>query len=60
MLVGIPADLRTMFTDKQRGYAWVSRPNDFYDDRWPADVMANGSMFVLARIYEYVATEAAR
>lgn len=59
MLVGIHAALRTMFTDKDRGYAWVSRPNDLYDGRSPAEIMADGSMFALARVYKYVTAEVA-
>lgn len=59
MLVGIHAALRIMFTDKERGYAWVSRPNDVYDGRSPAEVMADGSVFALARVYKYVTSEVA-
>lgn len=59
MLVGIHAALRTMFTDKQRGYSWVSLPNELYDGRSPADVMADGSIFALARVYKYVTAEVA-
>ncbi|KRE03184.1 hypothetical protein ASE61_11855 [Bosea sp. Root670] len=59
MLVGIHAALRVIFTDKERGYAWVSRPNAIYGGRSPAEVMADGSMFALARVYKYVTTEVA-
>lgn len=59
MLIGIHAALRVMFTDKERGYAWVSRPNDVYDGRSPVEIMADGSIFALARVYKYVAAEVA-
>lgn len=59
MLIGIHAALRVMFRDKERGYAWVSRPNDVYEGRSPAEIMADGSMFALARVYEYVTAEVA-
>jgi uncharacterized protein (DUF2384 family) len=59
MLVGIHAAVRIMFTDKERGYAWVSRPNDLYEGRSPVEIMADGSMFALARVYKYVTAEAA-
>lgn len=59
MLLCIHTALRVMFVDKERGYAWVSRPNDVYDGRSPVEVMADGSMFSLARVCNYVTAQVA-
>lgn len=57
LLMGIHKGLRILFTDAERGYAWVSKPNDFFGGRTPVEIMAEGSIFSLARIRSYLDAE---
>lgn len=57
LLMGIHKGLRILFTDAERGYAWVRKPNDIFGGRTPVEIMAEGSMFSLARIRSYLDAE---
>lgn len=57
LLMGIHKGLRHLFTDPERGYAWVSRPNLAFGDRTPAEVMAQGDIFSLARVRAWLDAE---
>ncbi|MGN6094800.1 MAG: MbcA/ParS/Xre antitoxin family protein [Bosea sp. (in: a-proteobacteria)] len=57
LLMGIHKGLRILFTEPERGYAWVSKPNDVFAGRSPVEIMAEGSIFSLARIRSYLDAE---
>lgn len=57
LLMGIHKGLRYLFTDPARGYGWVKKPNSALGGRTPVDVMAEGSIFALARIRSYLDAE---
>ena len=57
LLMGIHKGLRYLFADRTRGYAWVKKPNQHFDGRTPADIMAEGSIFALARVRGYLDAE---
>src|SRR5690606_33543485 len=50
LLMGIHKGLRYLFSDPQRGYDWVKKPNAAFGDRTPVAVMAAGDIFSLARV----------
>lgn len=57
LLMGIHKGLRILFNDAERGYAWASKPNDIFGGRTPVEIMAEGSIFSLARIRSYLDAE---
>ncbi|AEQ50850.1 MbcA/ParS/Xre antitoxin family protein [Pelagibacterium halotolerans] len=57
LLMGIHKGLRYLFTDPARGYAWVKKTNSALGGRTPVDIMAEGSIFALARIRSYLDAE---
>lgn len=57
LLMGIHKGLRYLFSDPERGYAWVKKPNRAFDGRTPVDVMAQGQIFSLARVRSYLDAE---
>ncbi len=57
LLMGIHKGLRYLFTDPERGYAWVKKPNPLFDGKSPVAVMAQGDMFSLARIRAFLDAE---
>lgn len=57
LLMGIHKGLRYLFSDPERGYAWVRKPNRAFDDRSPVEVMALGDIFSLARVRSYLDAE---
>jgi uncharacterized protein (DUF2384 family) len=57
LLMGIHKGLRYLFTDPERGYAWVGKPNAALNGRVPADIMAEGSIFALVRVRSYLDAE---
>lgn len=57
LLMGIHKGLRYLFADRQRGYAWIRKPNQHLDGRTPAEIMAEGSIFALARVRSYLDAE---
>ncbi len=54
--MGIHKALRYIFTDVERGYAWIRTPNLAFGERSPAEVM-RGDMFSLARVRAYLDAE---
>ena len=50
LLMGIHKGLRYLFSDPERGYAWVSKPNPAFDGQSPVEIMADGDIFSLARM----------
>ena len=57
LLMGIHKGLRYLFTDPARGYAWVKKPNKVFGGRAPVEIMAQGDIFSLARVREYLDAE---
>lgn len=57
LLMGVHKGLRSLFKDPRRGYAWMTKPNDIFGGRTPAEIMAQGDMFSLARIRSYLDAE---
>ncbi|TDR89938.1 MbcA/ParS/Xre antitoxin family protein [Enterovirga rhinocerotis] len=56
-LLGIHKALRYMFTDVERGYAWIGRPNEAFGGRSALDVMRQGAPADIARIRAYLDAE---
>lgn len=54
LLMGIHKGLRYLFSDVARGYGWLRKPNRAFGGCTPADVMAEGSLFSLARVRGYL------
>ena len=57
LLMGIHKGLRYLFSDPERGYAWVKKPNRAFGERTPAEIMTQGDIFSLARIRSYLDAE---
>ncbi len=57
LLMGIHKGLRYLFSDPERGYVWVKKPNRDFAGRTPVEVMAEGSLFALARVRSYLDAE---
>ena len=57
LLMGIHKGLRYLFTEAERGYAWVRKPNPVFGGRSPVQVMAQGDIFSLARVRAYLDAE---
>jgi hypothetical protein len=56
-LLGIHKALRMLFTDPQRAYAWVRRPNVAFGGASALDVMLQGAPTDLARVRAYLDAE---
>ena len=56
-LLAIHQALRHMFTDAERGYKWVKRPNDVFAGRSALEVMLQGSPVDLNRVRAYLDAE---
>lgn len=57
LLMGVHKGLRYLFSDPERGYAWVKKPNRVFGDRTPIEIMAQGDIFSLARVRSYLDAE---
>lgn len=57
LLMGIHKGLRYLFSDPERGYAWVKKPNSVFGEKTPAAIMAQGDIFSLARVRSYLDAE---
>ncbi|WP_196259173.1 MbcA/ParS/Xre antitoxin family protein [Pelagibacterium limicola] len=57
LLMGIHKGLRYLFSDPARGYEWISKPNSALGGKSPANIMAQGDMFSLARVRAYLDAE---
>ena len=53
-LMGIHKALRITFTDAERGYAWVKRPNDTFGSASALDVMLAGELTDIMRVRRYL------
>lgn len=49
-LMGIHKALRMIFREPQRGYGWVSRPNDLFHGKSALDIMLGGELTDLMRV----------
>ena len=56
ILAGIHKGLKYLFTEKQRGYDWVTKPNVHFDGSRPLDILLNGRMTDLMAIRDYLDT----
>lgn len=57
LLMGIHKGLAYLFKSRERGYAWVRKPNADFAGRSPLDVMRDGSVFALERVRRYLDAE---
>lgn len=57
LLMGIHKGLRYLFSDPERGYAWIGKQNLAFGGRSPAEIMAQGDIFALARVRAYLDAE---
>ncbi|MCP8884300.1 MbcA/ParS/Xre antitoxin family protein [Devosia sp. XJ19-1] len=57
LLMGIHKGLRYLFSDAERGYAWVKKPNAIFAGQTPVDIMAAGDIFSLARVRSWLDAE---
>ena len=53
-LMGIHKALRIIFTEADRGYGWVKRPNDTFDGATALDVMLAGELTDIMRVRRYL------
>ena len=53
-LMGIHKALRIIFTEADRGYAWIKSPNDTFDGATALDVMLAGELTDIMRIRRYL------
>lgn len=56
-LLGIHKALRYMFTDKERGYTWIRKPNDAFGGSSALDRMMQGNPTDLAAVRAYLDSE---
>lgn len=54
LLMGIHKGLRYLFSDPERGYAWVKKSNRAFGGRTPVEIMAQDDIFSLARVHSYL------
>ena len=57
LLMGIHKGLRYLFSDPERGYAWVKKPNRAFDGRTPVEIMVQGDIFSLVRVRSWLDAE---
>jgi uncharacterized protein (DUF2384 family) len=57
LLMGIHTRLRNIFTNPDRGCAWIAKPNSAFGGSSPADIMGQGHIFSLARVRDYLDAE---
>lgn len=57
LLMGIHKGLRFLFSDPERGYAWVRKANDAFGGRTPVEIMTEGSIFALVRVRSWLDAE---
>ena len=54
LLMGVHAELRTLFIETDRAYRWVKAPNDELGGLRPLDVMLRGQIGDLQRVRDYL------
>ncbi|MHA6298172.1 antitoxin Xre-like helix-turn-helix domain-containing protein [Devosia sp. CAU 1758] len=57
LLMGIHKGLRFLFSEPERGYAWVRKPNSALGGRTPVEIMTEGSIFALVRVRSWLDAE---
>lgn len=57
LLMGIHKGLAYLFKSRERGYAWIKKPNADFAGRSPLDVMQDGTVFALERVRRYLDAE---
>ena len=53
-LMSVHKALRIIFTEKERGYAWISHPNDAFLGASALDVMLGGELTDIMRVRRYL------
>lgn len=56
-LMGIHIALRTLFTEPDRGYAWIRLPNEAFEGRCALDMMLRGEISDLINLRAYLDAE---
>ncbi|MGD0186138.1 MAG: MbcA/ParS/Xre antitoxin family protein [Roseiarcus sp.] len=56
-LTGIHKALRIIFSEPQRGYAWIQAPNSAFGGRTALEVMLGGELTDLMRVRRYLDSE---
>lgn len=56
-LMGIHKGIRHLFSDPQRGYAWVKKENAAFEDKSALDVMLRGEMSDLETLRQWLNAE---
>jgi uncharacterized protein (DUF2384 family) len=56
-LMGIHKALRLIFTEPQRGYAWIKAPNTAFAGKSALDIMLGGELTDLMRVRRYLDAE---
>ena len=56
-LIGIHKALRIIFSEPQRGYAWIQAPNSAFGGRTALEVMLGGELTDLMRVRRYLDSE---
>jgi uncharacterized protein (DUF1778 family) len=54
LLIGIHKNLRLLFKEPARGYAWIKQPNSALGGLQPVDIMIRGDVASLAEIRAYL------
>ena len=54
VLLGVHKALRILYTENERVYAWVSKPNAHFDGVRPLDVMLQGRLSDLFDVRQYL------
>lgn len=55
-IMGIHKALRIIFTESERGYGWVSNPNDAFGKATALDIMLGGELTDIMRVRRYLDT----
>lgn len=55
-IMGIHKALRIIFTESERGYGWVSKPNDAFGKATALDIMLGGELTDIMRVRRYLDT----
>lgn len=53
-LLGVHKDLRIIFSNPQRGYDWVRKPNSAFGEQSALDVMKHGGLMDIVRVRRYL------
>ena len=53
-LMGIHKALRIIFSDGDRAYGWIKRPNDAFDGTPALDIMLRGELTDIMRVRRYL------